>query len=370
MTLGDPLDLPLAYPIHVERGALSVLGAAVERWAPAHRYAIIADATVLAAYGERIVGGFPAVRTRCFPVAPGEQEKTRERWAQLTDAMLDWGAARDTTVVAVGGGVVGDLAGFVAATYMRGVPFVQVPTTLLAMVDASVGGKTGVDAPSGKNLVGAFHDPRAVLIDPDVLATLPDDVLRSGLAEMIKHGVVADRSYFELMVRDLESIRRDGAHAVALPQLVAGSVCIKAAVVAEDSREGGMRRILNFGHTIAHAVEREVQYDMLHGNAVAIGMVMEAEIAEHLGVAGVGVAEAIGDALNRASLPTKLPLDRGLTAESLLCATRGDKKSQGGAVRYALPRAIGEMESAGGAWSVEVPDPVVLAVLGKALQAR
>lgn len=363
MPLGTMLDVPLAYPIHIERGALAALGSLVAQWAPAHQYAVLADATVAALHGERMLSTFPRERTHCITIAPGEQEKSRERWAQLTDALLEWGAGRDTTIVAVGGGVVGDLAGFVAATFMRGVPVVQVPTTLLAMVDASVGGKTGVDTSAGKNLVGAFHDPRAVLIDPDVLLTLPRDVFRSGLAEMIKHGVVADRAYFDAMVRELDIITRDGAGSSALPSLIAGSVRIKAAVVAYDAREGGIRHVLNFGHTIAHAIERELHYDILHGDAVAMGMVLEAQIAHRLGFATESMTREVTQAVTRAGLASALPRDRSLTADAILHATRGDKKARGGTVRYALPKAIGEMETADSRYSVPVADAVVLEVL-------
>ena len=358
--LGNALSLPLPYPIHVQRGALTSLGAAVTQWAPAHRYAVIADATVWRMHGPRCLSAFPTSQTRVFEVPPGEHEKSRERWSQLTDALLEWGAARDTTIVAIGGGVIGDLAGFVAATFMRGVPFIQVPTTLLAMVDASVGGKTGVDTPAGKNLVGAFHDPRGVVIDPDVLATLPYGVFRSGIAEMIKHGVVADASYFQAMVRDMD-VLRIGSNVRPMGQAIADSVRIKASVVTQDSREGGVRRILNFGHTIAHAVEREMRYEILHGDAVAIGMILEAQIAEQMGVAERGLVDAVRGAVAKASLPTVLP--KSLSASAVVAATRGDKKSQGGSVRYALPRSIGEMEAAGGEWSVEVPEAVVLSVL-------
>lgn len=367
MPLGTTLDVPLAYPIHLERGALSALGTLVAQWAPAHRYAIIADATVAARHGERMLSAFPRERTHCITVAPGEQEKTRERWAQLTDALFEWGAGRDTTVVAIGGGVVGDLAGFVAATFMRGVPIVQVPTTLLAMVDASVGGKTGIDTSAGKNLVGAFHDPRAVLIDPDVLETLPRDVLRSGLAEMIKHGIVADKAYFDAMMREFEIIHRDGAFATALPSLIAGSVRIKAAVVAYDAREGGIRHVLNFGHTIAHAIERELHYEILHGDAVAMGMVLETRIAMRLGLANESVTRDVELAVQCAGLPSTLPRNRSLTADAIVRSTRGDKKARGGSVRYALPKAIGEMETADGRYSVAVPDAVVREVLQDAL---
>ena len=254
------------------------------------------------------------------------------------------------------------LAGFVAATYMRGIPVVQVPTTLLAMVDASVGGKTGVDTPAGKNLVGAFHPPAAVIADPDTLGTLPPRELRAGLAEVIKHGVVADAAYFARVVALLPRLAADdGAAEPAIADVIARSVAIKAAVVAEDEREGGIRRILNFGHTLGHAIELVSGYRLLHGEAVAIGMALEAEIAERLGVAVAGTAAAVRDALERARLATAFP--HRMDAREVLEATRLDKKARGGVVQYALPARVGEMSAQGGTWSVAVPDDVVLAAL-------
>jgi 3-dehydroquinate synthase len=360
-SLGAPLDLPLGYPIWCARGVRAHVGDVVRQVAPAHRIAVISDDTVAAHHADAVLRQFPDATTRLFTIPAGEQEKTRARWAELTDALIDWGAGRDTTVVALGGGVVGDLAGFVAATYMRGLPVVQVPTTLLAMVDASVGGKTAVDTPAGKNLVGAFHNPSAVIIDPDVLRTLSGPQFRSGLAEMLKHGVIADRSYFDEMLQALPELLVDGAAVPRLGQLVAGSVRIKAEVVAEDTREGGLRQILNFGHTIAHAVEKLRHYDMLHGDAVAMGLVAEARIAEHIGVAAPGLTVAVRDAVERAGLPSTLPADLPLAA--IIAETHGDKKARGGAARYALPTGVGEMEAAEGRWSVAVSDDDVLAAL-------
>ncbi len=309
-TLPTPLRLPLEYPVFCEAGAFARVGDIARQAAPSHRIAVISDDTVARHHAAALLAQCSAESTRLFSMPPGEQEKTRERWALLTDALLEWGAGRDTTVIALGGGVVGDLAGFVAATFMRGLPVVQVPTTLLAMVDASVGGKTAVDTPAGKNLVGAFHNPAAVVIDPAVLGTLPADVLRSGLAEMLKHGIIADASYFDRVLQFLPAFAEQGAAAPGFAPLIAGSVRIKAEVVAEDTREGGLRQILNFGHTIAHAIEKVQRYDMLHGDAVAMGMVTEARLAEAIGLAPAGLATAVRDAVTRAGLPTRLPAKR------------------------------------------------------------
>jgi 3-dehydroquinate synthase len=359
--LPAPVPLPIPYPVFVRAGVVDQLHAIVDAVAPAHRYAIISDLSVASHHAAAVQRQFPTDRTRLFTIPPGEHEKTRARWAELTDALLDWGAGRDTTVVALGGGVVGDLAGFVAATYMRGIPVVQVPTTLLAMVDASVGGKTAVDTPQGKNLVGAFHDPRAVVMDPALLATLSLPDLRSGLAEMIKHGVLADRAYFDALLVALPDIRALGAHAPQFASLIAGSVAIKAAVVAEDHKEHGRRQTLNFGHTIAHAIERVLEYRILHGEAVAIGMIVEARLAERLKIAEPGTADTVESIVRTAGLPAAIP--RHIAAAELLAATRGDKKNRAGGVRYSLPCSIGNMDSADGSWSVAVEDSVVRDVL-------
>jgi 3-dehydroquinate synthase len=213
-----------------------------------------------------------------FPA--GEWNKTRETWSALTDQLLAAGIGRDGAVVAVGGGVVGDVAGFVAATVLRGIPYVQVPTTLLAMIDSSIGGKTGVDTVHGKNLVGAFHQPRAVIADVNTLTTLPPVHRSAGMAEALKHGFIADAIYLESLVRDRDRIL--DAEPGALLETVRRSVEIKAAVVADDERELGRRAILNFGHTVGHAIETVCGYEILHGEAVAMGMIVEAELGKHL----------------------------------------------------------------------------------------
>ena len=356
-----PLSLTLDYPVYCRRGSLADVGDVIRDTAPAYRYAVISDETVAPLYGARVLAGLPPNTAKLFTIPPGEHEKTRARWAELTDALFAWGAGRDTAIIALGGGVIGDLAGFVASTFMRGVPVVQIPTTLLAMVDASVGGKTAVDTPFGKNLVGAFHNPSAVIIDPDVLTSLTPLMLRSGLAEMIKHGVVADASYFDAVLRAIPEINAQGASATSLTQLIAGSVAIKAGVVAEDTREGGLRQILNFGHTIAHAIERELSYRIAHGDAVAIGMVVEARLAERIGLATDGLHIAVESAVNLAELPSSAPV--GLSPDAIIAATYGDKKSRSGSVRYALPRAIGDMEPADGRWSIEISDSIVREIL-------
>ena len=362
---GRVVALP-GYEVIVAPGALHEAGAVITRAAPAHHYAVVSDPNVAPLYVERVRGSLadaaPGATMSLLLVPPGEEHKTRELWAHLTDELLASGAGRDTTIVALGGGVVGDLAGFVAATYMRGIPIVQLPTTLLAMVDASVGGKTGVDTPAGKNLVGAFHPPSAVIADPDTLVSLPAPELRSGSAEMIKHGIVADARYFDEVAAVLPRLAADDTGIPGeLTALIARSVEIKAEVVAADEREHGRRKILNFGHTLGHAIETASGYRLLHGEAVAIGMALESEIAERIGVADAGTAMRVRAALAAAGLPVVVPL--GIDPVQILAATRSDKKARGGRVEYALPATIGTMAGGESGWGLPVADEVVLGVL-------
>jgi 3-dehydroquinate synthase len=357
------ISLP-SYSATVESGALDRVGEIARAAARVHRWVVITDETVRALYAARAAASLGGA-SDVLAVPPGEREKTRARWSELTDAMLAAGCGRDTGVVALGGGVVGDLAGFVAATFMRGIPVVQVPTTLLAMIDASIGGKTGVDTSAGKNLVGAFHDPVAVVADPGVLATLAERELRAGLAEAIKHGVVADPAYLERTLAELPQIvgaERGGPEADgSLERLVARSIEIKADVVRRDAREAGVRKVLNFGHTVGHAVEALSGWALLHGEAVAIGMVAESGIAERIGVAERGTRARVREAVERAGLPTSIP--RAIEAEAIVSATRGDKKARAGSAEYALPAAVGRMAGAERGWALPVDDAAVLEVL-------
>jgi 3-dehydroquinate synthase len=344
----------------VSAGLLDRAGELVRQAAPAHRYAIITDEIVGPLYASRVVESFADARVDVLTIPTGERHKTRESWSRLTDELLAAGFGRDTTIVALGGGVVGDLAGFVAATFMRGVPVVQLPTTLLAMIDSSVGGKTGVDTPAGKNLVGAFHPPSLVLSDPSALATLPPEQLRSGLAEAIKHGVIADERYFERVVGDLPTLLAQPSGPEMLG-LISRSVEIKADVVARDEREGGLRKTLNFGHTLGHAIESESGYRLLHGEAVAIGMVLESVLAERAGVAEAGTARRVRDAVERAGLPASRP--EQMNADRVLAATRSDKKARRGTAEFALPRRVGAMAGEETNWAVRIDEDAVLAVL-------
>jgi 3-dehydroquinate synthase len=322
-----------SYDVVIRPGLLEDAGTLIASVRPAHSYAVISDTRVAELYGERLLSTLSGagLNATLFRFPAGEWNKTREIWTELSDGLLRAGFGRDSAVIALGGGVVGDLAGFVAATYMRGIPIVQVPTTLLAMLDSSVGGKTGVDTPVGKNLIGAFHRPSLVLADPSLLSTLSRPQFVAGLAEGYKHGAIKDAEYFDWLVASGEkALARDMD---VLVRLVARSVEIKAEVVARDEREAGYRRILNFGHSVAHAQETVSGYGWLHGEAVAAGMVLEAAIGETLGVTTTGTADRLRAVLEGVGLP--IELEENLGAERFMKALALDKKREGGRSRFA-----------------------------------
>jgi 3-dehydroquinate synthase len=344
-----------AYDILIGSGALAQLPALLRERCPAAGYAVISDSHVAKLYGESLVKQVSGIgcQVELFTFPAGEWNKTRETWAEISDRMLAAHFGRDGAVIALGGGVVGDLAGFVAATYLRGVPWVQVPTSLLAMIDSSIGGKTGVDVPAGKNLLGAFHQPSLVLADLDFLQTLPAVQISAGLAEAVKHGVIADEEYFAFLEREHAAILKKDA--AALERVVRRSVEIKATVVAEDEREHGRRAILNFGHTVGHAIEAMAKYEVSHGEAVAIGMAYEAQLAETLGIAGPGTASRLSGVLQYLRLPVAMPADA--LVDRLIEAMRSDKKARAHAIRFALPQTIGKaFGDAEKGWTVAVPE--------------
>lgn len=350
-----------SYDILLGHGLLEALPELLGQYLPAAHYAVITDSIVGPLYGKSLVAALGKEHPCSLITFPaGEWNKTRETWAMLTDQLIDAGLGRDGGIVALGGGVVGDLAGFVAATYLRGVPYVQVPTTLLAMVDSSVGGKTGVDTPRGKNLVGAFHQPRAVIADVRTLASLPEPQVMAGMAEAIKHGAIADRSYFEQIVDNCEAVRaRDPG---TLTEIVRRSVEIKSAVVTADELEASHRSILNFGHTVAHALETVLGYEILHGEAVALGMIVEAGLGERLGITCSGTRQELLAAVQRYRLPHTLP--SGIDREQLLEVMTTDKKVRCKTVRFALLERIGvPARSPAGEWTIAADEALVRAEL-------
>lgn len=352
-----------AYPVLVGRRQLDDLPRLLGEHAPARRYAFVSDDNVAALHGHPLMENAreAGLDASLFTFPAGEASKTRESWIILTDELLEAGFGRDSCVVAVGGGVTTDLAGFVAATFLRGVPVVQVPTSYLAMIDASVGGKTGVDVAAGKNLVGAFHAPRLVVADAEVVRTLPRHERAEGLVEAYKHGAILDADYFERL-RDAQAALLD-ADAGAAEQAVLRSVELKAAVVSEDEREGGYRQILNFGHTLGHAIEAASEYGLGHGTAVAIGMVLEADVGERLGVTEEGTRTRLAEALDGLVDLGPLTLDPGAALRYL----RADKKVRAGRPRVVLLRRLGEVDPGRG-WSHEVEEELLAEVLSEGME--
>ncbi len=352
-----------SYPILIEPGLLERAAELLAARFPGRVPAVICDSNLAMLHGAALAESLRARGLDCgdpvvFPA--GEASKSRERKAMLEDELFARGLGRDTVVLALGGGVTGDLAGFVAATYARGVPLVQLPTSLLAMVDSSIGGKVAVDVPWGKNLVGAFHQPALVLIDPAVLRTLPPEQFTAGMAEVVKHGVIRDREFFELLEQRAEGIAGDER---LLTGLIARNCRIKAAVVEADEREGNLRQILNFGHTIGHALETLSGYRWLHGQAVAAGMAIEAELAARLGLMPSAEVARLDALLRRLGLPVDCAGLR-VGAEQVLELTRLDKKARGGQARYALPSALGAMATdRDGNYGIKVEDQPVRAAL-------
>ena len=330
------------YDVVVGWGALAALGGHLRALevALAPRVHVIADATVAALYRPGLsetleAAGFTA---GWYEFAAGEASKSRDEWSRLTDLLVERRAERGEAVIALGGGVTGDLAGFVAATYLRGLPLIQVPTSLLAQVDAAIGGKVAIDHPRGKNLIGAFYPPRLVVADPAALLTLPARQRIEGWAEVIKHGVALDAEYFAFL-------EAHAGHLLALrpretTEAVARSVALKAGIVSRDEREAGPRMLLNYGHTIAHAVETSAGYgEWLHGEAVAMGMAAEARLAERMGLCDAELVARQDALLARFGLQARLPSDLG--AEALMHAALWDKKVRGGRVHWALPTGLG-----------------------------
>jgi len=349
-----------SYDILIGRDLLAELGPRCRKLGLGSRCAIITDSNVAPHYGEETqrlleASGF---QTTIITIPPGEKSKSLKYVGACYDTMAKHRLERKSFVVALGGGVVGDLAGFVAASYLRGIPFVQVPTTLLAQVDSSVGGKTGINLKAGKNLVGAFYQPKLVLCDLATLDTLPERELRAGLSEVIKYGIIYDALFFRRLEEQLEgALKRDPA---ILAKIIARCCAIKAEVVSQDETETGLRAILNFGHTIGHALEAISGYGKyLHGEAIALGQVCAARLSQKILGLPSADAERIRALLERAGLP----IEAHLTAaqkQKILAAMKLDKKVSAGEIKFVLARQLGKDEH-----GQKVPESEVLAVLEK-----
>ena len=347
-TLNDPdtFYLPMGErgnAILLGAGLLGSIGPVLRARGLRGTVALIGDSNVIERYGNRVYQSLTLSGFEVLPlsVPAGEESKTLEVAGVLYEQLVQGGLERSGAIIALGGGVIGDLSGFVAATYLRGVPWVNCATTLLAMVDASIGGKTGVDLPSGKNLVGAFHPPALTIGDLTALHTLPEREFQSGMAEVIKAGVIADAELFEM----IECGSTD------LQEIIRRAIKVKVDVVREDPFEKGRRAALNLGHTIGHGLEAASQFTLRHGEAIGIGLIAEAKIAEWLGLAQTGLSDRLASVIERVGLPTRFAR---LETETIMQLMRSDKKKQLGRLKFALPRAIGAVVI-----GVEVKDELV-----------
>ena len=322
------------------------------------RVFVVSNQVVADHYLDSVLHQLEGIDTDVYLMPDGEQFKTLQTLESIIGDLLAKGHNRSTTIVALGGGVVGDTAGYAAASYQRGVPFVQVPTTLLSQVDSSVGGKTAVNHELGKNMIGAFYQPKGVHVDTDTLQTLPERELSAGLAEVIKHGVLADSDYFEVVEKDIGQLRQKDES--ALIRAIKGSCKIKAAVVAQDERESGERALLNFGHTFAHAIETGMGYGQwLHGEAVGAGMVMAADLSARLGRCSLDDSQRIKTLVERAGLPIAGPSE--VSTDAMLAFMAKDKKATDEGLRFVLIE--------GGIGKTEIVQDVPVSVLRETLEA-
>jgi 3-dehydroquinate synthase len=356
-----------SYPILIGSGLMDD-AATFAKLPKASSALIVSNTTVAPLYAQRLQaalsGRYPQVHLLALP--DGEAHKNWQTLNMIFDQLLGSGADRKTTLFALGGGVVGDMTGFAAASYMRGVPFVQVPTTLLAQVDSSVGGKTAINHPLGKNMIGAFYQPELVVCDLDVLKTLPPREMSAGLAEVIKYGPIADMAFFDWIEANIDGLR--AGDVTLLAHAVKRSCEIKAAVVGEDEKEGGIRAILNFGHTFGHAIEAGLGYGAwLHGEGVGCGMVMAAELSRELGLVDEAFVQRLTRIVQRAGLPTvapSLPLEGAANvAERYLQLMRVDKKAEAGEIRFIT------IDAPGRAGIRPAPDDVVRGVIQRCMAA-
>ena len=328
-----------SYPIFIGRGLVD--GDSLVPFIPSDRVVIVSNITVAPLYAARLTAALEAggKQVDLLALPDGEQYKNLETLERIYDFLMEKRADRKTTLVALGGGVIGDITGFAAASFQRGVPFIQVPTTLLSQVDSSVGGKTGINHPRGKNMIGAFYQPRCVLADTDTLGTLPDRELSAGLAEVIKYGLLWDEDFLDWIETNLTALReRDPA---ALNEAIRQSCLIKAEIVRQDEREGGIRALLNLGHTFGHAIEAGMGYgNWLHGEAVGGGMCMAAELSSRLGLIDRHARERVDRIIMAAGLPTRAPAE--LTPERLRELMSSDKKVENGRLRLVLLGRLGQ----------------------------
>ncbi len=350
-----------SYEIVIHEGILERIPLEVRDAELAHKFAIITDTNVEHLYGNTLLKMFlkAGLHAHIIVFPAGEEHKSRETKAWIEDRMLELQFGRDSAVIALGGGVVGDMAGYVAATYTRGLPYVQIPTTLVACVDSSIGGKTAVDTPHGKNLIGAFHQPWRVYIDVDTLLSLHQKEIREGLAEVIKYGVIKDEGLFSFLESNLDLVFSYDRE--ALTHIIKRGCEIKAEVVEKDERESNLRKILNFGHTIGHAVENLSRYRITHGEAISIGMIAEGRLALEMGLWKEDQLERLTDLIRKAGLPTRVPADMDI--KDIVNTMKLDKKSRGGQIEMVLPAGIGRMAQKNGSYGLRIEESLISKVI-------
>ncbi|WP_330204544.1 3-dehydroquinate synthase [Cyanobacterium sp. Dongsha4] len=334
-----------SYSIHINTGGLNNIGEKASHLAIGKKILVVSNPEIFDYYGQITIDSLQnqGFEVNYHLIPAGENYKNLESIAQIYDTALKCRLERNSTLMALGGGVVGDMTGFAAATWLRGINFVQIPTSLLAMVDASVGGKTGVNHPQGKNLIGAFYQPKLVLIDPSVLKTLPEREFRAGMAEVIKYGVIWDKNLFEALesAQSIDSL--NNFDEALLNDILTRSCQAKADVVGQDEKESGIRAILNYGHTIGHAIESLTNYEtFVHGEAVAIGMVAAGRVAVKMGLWTENEAHRQDELIAKTGLPTTIP--NYLKVEEIIDHLQMDKKVKDGKVRFILPEAIGKVQ--------------------------
>jgi 3-dehydroquinate synthase len=350
-----------SYDILIGEGLLTRIPGEIKEAGLAYKFAIITDTTVGKLYGSALLDEFArsGLDARLIAFPAGEESKNRETKAWIEDRMLEHKFGRDSAVIALGGGVAGDMAGYVAATYTRGLPYIQVPTTLVACVDSSIGGKTAVDTQHGKNLIGAFHQPWRVYIDVNTLLTLNEKEIREGLAEVIKYGVISDEELFSFLELNMESVFSYDMG--ALTRIIKRGCEIKGEVVEKDERESNLRKILNFGHTVGHAVENLSEYKISHGEAISIGMAAEGKLAVRMGLWKEEELGRLVRLLTKAGLPTTMP--GHMRTEDIIDTMKLDKKSRGGRIEMALPAAMGRMAEIKGSYGLKIEEPLLRDIL-------
>ncbi len=350
-----------SYDIVVGRDLFLQIATDLKKMNLANRYVILSDSNVEKNHGKKLLGEMQkqGLDVSLLVFNAGEKSKSRQTKAEIEDMLFEQGYGRDSALIAIGGGVCGDLGGFIAATYMRGIPIVQVATSIVAQADSSVGGKTAIDVPAGKNLIGTFHQPSKVYIDIATLDTLPEMEYRAGMVELVKHGIIADRAFLEFFEKNQNTImeRKGETYTETMIELLEWNCKIKTKVVEEDERENGIRKILNYGHTIGHAIEKMSDFKLKHGECVAIGLITEAKIAHKMNFLPKEDVERQQKIFKGMGLSTLVP--KKMETEEILRLIRLDKKARLGKAEFALPATIGEMKKVDGKYGIKVLEETV-----------